>query len=238
MDTTPGPAPVCRALKTHPISSSTRGGGCGVCVCVGGGRGGGAGGSDTVVNDVALSMTHHEIAPNYGGRVKDPTGWTLAHDNNGRQYFWHPRTRRTAWEIPESAILRMKGMRKRKKKKLPRGSSFSRSSRVRIRRCGLGRALVLRGFLMCSLPYCCCGRARRRFRQWHMLEWFCWLLLACGYIYSDMLENSCGIVSLLLVLLVMMHLVLRFLRSSMSVAIPQVQFLDQVAIATAIRPRS
>ena len=24
VDTTPGPAPVCRALKTHPISSSTR----------------------------------------------------------------------------------------------------------------------------------------------------------------------------------------------------------------------
>ena len=114
-------------------------------------------------------------------------------------------------------------MRKRKKKKLPRGSSFSRSSRVRIRRCGLGRALVLRCFLMC-----CCGRARRRFRQWPVLEWFGWLLLACGYISSDMLENSCGIVSLLLVLLVMMHLVLCFLRLSVSVAIPQVQFLDLV----------
>ena len=131
------------------------------------------------------------------------------YDNYGRKYFWHRRTRRTAWEIPESAILRMKGMRKRKKKKLRRGSSFSRSSRVRIRRCGLGRALVLRGFLTCSLPYCCCGRARR-FRQWHTLEWFGWLLLACGYIYSDMLENSCGIVSLLLVLLVMMHIVFKF----------------------------
>ena len=57
-----------------------------------------------------------------------------------------------------------------------------------------------------------------------------WLVAsrACGCIYSDMLENSCGIVSLLLVLLVMMHLVLCFLRLSMSVTIPQVQFLDQV----------
>ena len=61
-----------------------------------------------------------------------------------------------------------------------------------------------------------------------MLEWFGWLLLACCYICSDMLENSCGVVSLQLVLLVMMHLVLCFLRLSMSVAIPQVQFLDQV----------
>ena len=48
---------------------------------------------------------------------EDPTGWTLAYDHKGRQYFWHRRTRRTAWEIPESAILRMKGMRKRKTKK-------------------------------------------------------------------------------------------------------------------------
>ena len=47
---------------------------------------------------------------------EDPTGWTLAYDHKGRQYFWHRRTRRTAWEIPESAILRMKEMRKRKKK--------------------------------------------------------------------------------------------------------------------------
>ena len=47
---------------------------------------------------------------------EDPTGWTLAYDNYGRQYFWHRRTRRTAWEILESAMLRMKGMRKRKKK--------------------------------------------------------------------------------------------------------------------------
>ena len=71
-------------------------------------------------------------------------------------------------------------MRKRKKKKLPRGSSCSRSSRVR-----LGRALVLRGFLMCSLPNCCCGRALRRSRQWHMLEWFGWLLLAlCSFLLS------------------------------------------------------
>ena len=43
---------------------------------------------------------------------EDPTGWTLAYDHKGRQYFWHRRTRRAAWEIPESAILRMKGMRK------------------------------------------------------------------------------------------------------------------------------
>ena len=47
----------------------------------------------------------------------DPTGWTLAYDHKGRQYFWHRRTRCTVWEIPESATLRMKGMRKRKKKK-------------------------------------------------------------------------------------------------------------------------
>ena len=98
---------------------------------------------------------------------EDTTGWTLAYDSYGVQYFWHRRARRAAWEIPESAILRM--MRMRKKKKLPRGSSLSRSSRVRIRRCGLGRALVLRCFLMCSLPYCCCGRARRRLRLWDML---------------------------------------------------------------------
>ena len=110
---------------------------------------------------------------------EDSTGWTLAHDSDGRQHFCHRRTRRTAWELPESAILRMRKMRKkRKKKKLPRGSSLSRSSRVRIWRCGHGRALVLRGFLMCSSPYCSCGRARRRLWQWHMLGWFGWLLLA------------------------------------------------------------
>ena len=60
---------------------------------------------------------------------EDPTVWTLAYDHKGRQYFWHRRTRRTAWEIPESAILRMKGMRKRKKrkkKKLPRGGCARR----------------------------------------------------------------------------------------------------------------
>ena len=25
--------------------------------------------------------------------------------------------------------------------------------------------------VMCSLPYCCCGRARRRLRQWHVPGW-------------------------------------------------------------------
>ena len=28
---------------------------------------------------------------------EDPTGWTLAYDSYGRQYFWHRRTRHTAW---------------------------------------------------------------------------------------------------------------------------------------------
>ena len=157
---------------------------------------------------------------------EDPTGWTLAYDNYGRQYFWHRRTRRTVWEIPESAILRMKGMRKRKKKKkLSCGSSFSRSSRVRIRRCGLGRALVLRGFLMCSLPYCCCGRARRRFRQWHKLEWLAGCFSRVATFFRTCWRTRAVLCHLLLV---MMHLVLCFLRLSMSVAIPQVQFLDKV----------
>ena len=40
---------------------------------------------------------------------EDPTRWTLAYDHKGRQHFWHRRTRRTACEIPESAILMMKG---------------------------------------------------------------------------------------------------------------------------------
>ena len=39
----------------------------------------------------------------------------------------------------------------------------------------------------------------------------------------------------LLVLLVMMHLVLCFFRLSMSVAIPQVQFLDQVLCPSLLR---
>ena len=59
---------------------------------------------------------------------EDPSGWTLAYDHKGRQYFWHRRARRAAWEIPEAAILRMKGMRKRKKKKwkkLPRFLIFT-----------------------------------------------------------------------------------------------------------------
>ena len=64
--------------------------------------------------------------------------------------------------------------------------------------------------------------------------WQDYVLVCCsfggegGYIYSDMLKNSCGIVSLLRVLLDEMHFVLCFLRLSMSVAFPQVQFLDQV----------
>ena len=71
--------------------------------------------------------------------------------------------------------------------------------------------------------------------------WQDYVLVCCsfggesGYIYSDMLKNSCGIVSLLLVLLDMMHLVLCFLRLSMSVAIPQVEFLDQVLCPSLLR---
>ena len=66
---------------------------------------------------------------------------------------------------------------KRRKKKTPQTSS----SGVRIRRCGHGRALVLRGFLMCSLPYCSSGRAGRRRCQWYVHGWFFWLCyLPCG----------------------------------------------------------
>ena len=51
-------------------------------------------------------------------------------------------------------------MRKKRKKKLPHGSSFSRSSRVRIRRCGHGCALVLRvPVFVCSVPYVTSSRA-------------------------------------------------------------------------------
>ena len=71
--------------------------------------------------------------------------------------------------------------------------------------------------------------------------WQDYVLVCCsfggdsGFIYSDMLKNSCGIVSLLLVLLDMMHLVLCFLRLSISVAFPQVQFLDKVLCPSLLR---
>ena len=74
-----------------------------------------------------------------------------------------------------------------------------------------------------------------------MGAWQDYVLVCCsfggerGYIYSDMLKNSCGIVSLLLVLLDMTHLVLFFLRLSMSVVFLQVQFLDQVLCQSLLR---
>ena len=59
---------------------------------------------------------------------------------------------------------------KRRKMKTPQTSSCG----VRTRQCGHGRALVLRGFLMCSLPYCSSGRAGRRQWQWYVHGLFFW----------------------------------------------------------------
>ena len=68
---------------------------------------------------------------------------------------------------------------KRRKKKAPKTSS-SRSSGMRLRRCGHGRALFLRGSVsVCSLAYCRSGRAGRRQWQWYVLGWFFWCSSRC-----------------------------------------------------------
>ena len=122
---------------------------------------------------------------------EDPTGWTLAFDHKGRQYFWHRRTRRTAWEIPETAILRMTGMRKRKKrkkKKLPRGGRALRrlwqwhihASRV-VFPSYVGRP-QLPGIIVGMDQYYSLLRVRHRHWQWHFQGWFGWFLLAlCSF---------------------------------------------------------
>ena len=122
---------------------------------------------------------------------EDPTGWNLAFDEYGRQYFWHRRTRRTAWEIPESAMLRMKGVRKRKKrkkKKLPRGGRALR----RLWQCHIRAPRVvfpsyvgrpqLPGIIVGMGQYFSLLRARHRHWQWHFQGWFCWFLFAlCSF---------------------------------------------------------
>ena len=66
-----------------------------------------------------------------------------------------------------SSSARRRKRKKRRKRRLPR--------RVRIRRCGRGRALFLSGSVsVCSLVYCRSGRAGRRQWQWYVLGWFFW----------------------------------------------------------------
>ena len=70
--------------------------------------------------------------------------------------------------VPSSSSSgRRRKRKKRRKRRLPRG--------VRIRRCGHGRALVLRGFIMCPLPYC----AGRRQWQWYVHGWVYWCCSSC-----------------------------------------------------------
>ena len=75
-----------------------------------------------------------------------------------------------------SSSARRRKKKKRRKRRLPRG--------VRIRRCGHGRALFLRGSVsLCSLAYCRSGRAGRRQWQWYVLGWFFWCSSRCVPFY-------------------------------------------------------
>ena len=75
-----------------------------------------------------------------------------------------------------SSSSRRRKRKKRRKRRLPRG--------VRIRRCGHGRALFLRGSVsVCSLAYCRSGRAGRRQWQWYVLGWFFWCSSRCVPFY-------------------------------------------------------
>ena len=75
-----------------------------------------------------------------------------------------------------SSSARRRKRKKRRKRRLPRG--------VRIRRCGHGRALFLRGSVsVFSLAYCRSGRAGRRQWQWYVLGWFFWCSSRCVPFY-------------------------------------------------------
>ena len=64
----------------------------------------------------------------------EPGCWVREIDGDGDAYFWHMRSRRRFWTLPDGAtVLRTQGKRKkrRKKRRLPRTSSFARVARTR-----------------------------------------------------------------------------------------------------------
>ena len=87
------------------------------------------------------------------------------------------------WATSSSSSAGKRRKRKKRRKKAPKTSS-SRSSSMRIRRCGHGCALSLRGsVLVCSSPYCRSGRAGRRKLHWYVLGWFFWCSSRCVPFY-------------------------------------------------------